>query len=250
MTPSLANQTFFPDYDWLLYADAETIWFAENVLEMLASVDPDEPWYFSESMFPTSNNNCVFPGHPAIVKDNCTYSPAPNPVCSHKTFLADPVTCAFAVAHDKDLNATKHPRAPGQVWNGGNWGLIVSRGLMASISVEEWLDCALCRNGAICYGGGDCRIGECIWRYGTGPTLPDRNYSDSGIRHYRLGELNSEDYVSTLKAHAARNTCDDTCKFDVTHPLALNIHSTSQFIELEMAYKKLKPMVWEATHRI
>ena len=250
VTPSLANQTFFPDYDWLLYADAETIWFAENVLEMLAHIDPSEPWYFSESMFPFSNNNCVFPGHPALVKDGCTYSPAPNPVCSHKTFLGDHATCAFAVAQDKDLNATKHPRAPGQVWNGGNWGLIVSRGLMASISVDEWLDCALCRNGAACYGGGDCRIGECIWRYGTGPTLPDRNYSAPGIRHYRLGELKSEDYVSTLKAYAAENKCDETCKFDFTHPLALNIHSTSQFLELEMAYRALEPLVREGSSRL
>ena len=243
VTPSLANQTFFPNYDWLLYADAETIWFAENVLEMLASVDPNEPWYFSESMFPISNNNCVFPGQQPVMKDGCTYSPAPNPLCSHKTFLADPTTCAFAVAPDKDLSAVRHPRPAGQVWNGGNWGLIVSRGLMASISVEEWLDCALCRNGAACYGGGDCRIGECIWRYGTGPTLPDRNYSEPGIRQYRLGELNSDAYVSTLKGYAAKNACDGECKFDMTHPLALNIHSASQFLELETAYKTLEPLV-------
>ena len=247
VTPSLANQTFFPDYDWLLYADAETIWFAENVLEMLASIDPSEPWYFSESMFPSSNNNCVFPGRTPLEKNGCTYSPAPNPLCSHATFLADPATCAFAVAPDTDLSATKHPRAPGQVWNGGNWGLIVSRGLMASISVDEWLDCALCRNGASCYGGGDCRVGECIWRYGTAPTLPDRNYTEPGIRHYRLGELNSEQYVSTLKAYAAKNECGDDCKFDVTHPLALNILSAPQFMELETAYKALEPLAREAS---
>jgi hypothetical protein len=247
VTPSLANQTFFPDYDWLLYADAETIWFADNVIEMLRPIDPSQPWYFSESMFPSSNSNCVFPGHPPIVKNNCTYSPAANPLCSHQTFLADPATCAYAVAPDKDLSNTKRPRAPGQVWNGGNWGLIVSRGLMASISVDEWLDCALCRNGAICYGGGDCRIGECIWRYGVGPTLPDRNYSEPGIRHYRLGELNSEEYISTLKSHAEQKTCNDSCKFDVTHPLALNIRSTSQFAELEAAYKALEPLTREAS---
>jgi hypothetical protein len=188
-TPSLANQTFFPNYDWLLYADAETVWFADNVVDMLKHINPNEPWYFSESIFPFSNNNCVFPGRKPIVKDNCTHSPAANPICSHKTFLADPLTCAYAAAQDKDMSATKHPRAPGQVWNGGNWGLIVSRGLMASITVDEWLDCALCRNGAACYGGGDCRMGECFWRYGTGPTLPDRNYSASGIENYRLGEL-------------------------------------------------------------
>jgi hypothetical protein len=242
VTPSLANQTFFPDYDWLLYADAETIWFADNVVDMLNSIDPSEPWYFSESMFPTSPNNCVFPGRPPLIRNNCTFSPAPNPICSHATFLSDHGTCAFAGAPDKNLSATKHPRAPGQVWNGGNWGLIVSRGLMASISVDEWLDCALCRNGAACYGGGDCRIGECIWRYGVGPTLPDRNYSASGISQYRLGELNSEQYIATLKAYAEKKTCDDSCKFDVTHPLALNIRSTSQFMEFEAAHKALEPL--------
>jgi hypothetical protein len=247
VTPSLANQTFFPDYDWLLYADAETVWFADNVVEMLKTVDPSEPWYFSESMFPTSNANCEFPGRPPLLNSTCTYSPAPNPICSHATFLADPATCAFAVAPDKDLSTNKRPRAPGQVWNGGNWGLIISRGLMASISVEEWLDCALCRNGAVCYGGGDCRVGECIWRYGTGPTLPDRNYSAPGIRQYRLGELNSEVYISTLKAHAEKKACDESCRFDVTHPLALNIRSASQLVELETARKVLEPLAREAS---
>ncbi len=85
-------------------------------------------------------------------------------------------------------------------------------------------------------------MGECFWRYGTAPTLPDRNYSASGMENYRLGELNAEEHIQILKTHASKGVCDDACKFRVTHPLALNIRSTAQFVELETAYKILAPL--------
>lgn len=239
VTPSLANQTFFPNYDWLLYADAETIWFRDAVVDMVKGLDPAEPWYFSESMFPGSKATCVFPGREPIVKDGCVHSPAPNPTCTPKTIL-DAKNCAWKDAPDKDGRA--NPRPPGQVWNGGNWGLMVSRGTMARITPEQWLDCVECRNEFHgCYGGGDCRLGECIWRHGVAPTLPDRDYNVSGIEGYRLGELPADAFISFLQSH--KTECNDTCRKRVQHPLSLNVRNKKEMAQLEVALFDLKKLL-------
>jgi hypothetical protein len=62
------------------------------------------------------------------------------------------------------------------------------------------------------------------------------------MENYRLGELNADEHTQILKMHASKGVCDDDCKFRVKHPLAVNIKSTEQFIELETAYKILAPL--------
>lgn len=236
ITPSLANQTFFSDYDWMLYADAETIWFHDNVVDMVSKLNPDDPWYISESMFPTSNSNCVFPGREPVKHDGCIYSPSPDPFCTPSTIL-NASTCAWATAEHKDGRA--NPKAPGQVWNGGNWGFIVSRGAMARITPEQWRDCVECKNDFHgCYGGGDCRLGECMWRHGVAPTLPDRDYSIPGIDGYRLGEVDADSFIAYLRDH--KTGCDDVCKRTLRNPLALNVRTTKQMAQLEVALYEVK----------
>lgn len=212
------------------------MWFSDHVRTMLAGVDPDQPWYFSESMFPDSNSNCVFPGRKAIRKDGCVWSPAPSPLCTPATIIS-PDNCAWSAAPDKDGGA--NPRPPGQVWNGGNWGLIISRGLMARVTPDQWLDCVTCApdfHG--CYGGGDCRVGECLWRHGVAPTLPDHDYGAAGGQRMGTGSLVVDSYTSFLEnVSAAGGGCDGACRLEVERPLTANIEGGEpQMRRLERAY--------------
>jgi hypothetical protein len=224
-TPSLANLTFWGRYDWLLMADAETVFFADNVRNMVKTLDPSVPYYFSGSMYPGSDACCVFPNRTAIERDGCVWAPRAEP-CTVATIL-DPATCASR--HAPDPPTVPHPRAPSQIWNGGNWGLILSRGLMARISAEQWQDCVKCRNGFYCFGGGDVRIGECIWWHGFAPTLPDQD--DNGIENERLGAPSS--MLDTWAMWRKEGTCSHECAQALRKPLAINLDFLHQFEELQ-----------------
>lgn len=225
-TPSLANLTFWGQYDWLLMADAETVWFADNVRDMVRALDPDMPYYFSASMYPGSDACCVFPTRQPIHKDGCVWAPRGQP-CTVATIL-NQSTCASR--HAPDPVTVLHPRAPAQIWNGGNWGLMLSRGVMARISPEGWHDCVKCRNGFGCYGGGDVRIGECLWFHGFAPTLPDQD--DTGIENERLGAPSSllGAWADCVKTDcSSQGNCSQSCADSLRQPLAINLNFLSEF---------------------
>ena len=222
ITPSLANLTFWGSYDWLLMADGETVWFADNMRAMLRDLDPAVPYYFSASMYPGSDACCAFPSRPEVIKGDCVWAPHGNPACTWATIL-NASTCASR--HADDPATAAHPRAPAQIWNGGNWGLVLSRGLMGRITPEQWLDCVKCINGFHCYGGGDVRIGECVWWHGFAPTLPDQD--DSGKENERLGAP-----LALLDAYARwadEGKCDAECVAAMQQPLAINVNEMHQF---------------------
>ena len=164
-----------------------------------------------------STANCVFPGRaPRLHESGCVLSPAPAPLCTQRTIVNETTCAARKAPHGDGPN----PRAPDQVWNGGNWGFLVSRGAMARITPAQWLDCVECKNDFHgCYGGGDCRLGECLWRYGIAPTLPDRDYTDEKAEQ-RLGGANADEFIVYLQAH--KSSCDEACQQRLKRPLSIN----------------------------
>lgn len=223
-TPSLANLTFWGDYDFLLYSDAETIWLVDNVDDMLRGVDPGVPSFFVESFFPNSQGACVFPGAAEIADPACVRSPALVP-CSRAAFANDTRTC-FSSKRDV------------QVWGGGDWGMIMSRGLMGNITAQHWDDCVNCRNGFRCYGGGDVRVGECIFYHGFMPTLPSRNYSapESGLR---LGASTSE-WSQRYESALEKGSCDNATDWRL--PLSFHFSDAEDVGSMERLYRKVKEL--------
>ena len=45
--PFLAHKQLGDTYKWLLYGDDDTVWFMDGVLDMLADLDPDTPYFIS-----------------------------------------------------------------------------------------------------------------------------------------------------------------------------------------------------------
>lgn len=153
-TPSQANLSFFPDYDWILYADAEVVWFTDSVRRMVADLDPSLPWFIHEPRQGTVERPaqalCAFPGRPAITRPAsgnrpaCILAPTPSPSCTVASIFAKE-NCAYgsavedkAVLQDGTVKPNTSPPSP--CWSSGDAGMLISRGAMAAISVEQWRD--------------------------------------------------------------------------------------------------------------
>lgn len=225
-TPMLANITFTNQYDWMLFSDSETVWIPENVERMVKKLNPSTPFFIAESFFPHTRGACVFPGHTPILHPTCTESPDIVP-CTHAAILNTDDDCA-------------HTEGPGQEWAGGDWGFLLSRGLMQHITKEQWQKCIDCdeKIGHVCYGGGDVRIGECIFSNGFAPTLPDRDYT--GINgNVRLGADPSEWFA---KYQHAINTKNCNSSVDWTLPLSFHLankKNMEMFQELYTEFQKV-----------
>jgi hypothetical protein len=222
----LANLTLWGNYDWMLFSDSETVWLAENVEAMLNKLDPAVPMFIAESFFPHTRGACVFPGHKPILHPTCTESPDVQP-CTRHAIVDTEQDCA-------------HTQGPGQVWSGGDWGNIISRGLMQAITKEQWQECVDCdedlMGSHVCYGGGDVRVGECIFAHGYAPTLPDRDYT--GINgQVRLG-ADVELWFATWQRAVEQQKCDPSVDYKL--PLSLHVATVQNMRRLEQLYTAFK----------
>ena len=114
--------------------------------------------------------------------------------------------------------------AGGNIWGFGQAGFVVSRGLLDSISEEDFSACEHCDTDRFeCNGGGDVRIGECIWAFaangrGIAPTRP------------------LADGVGNLEHAASRvllgEACDEACKRTLLETVTVDLsHATEQSYE-------------------
>ena len=219
------NRTF----DWLLQADAETVWFVDNVDHTLAALDPGDAHYIAEAMWPLTDSACVFPGQPAFTDDrynaSCVKAPAAARGGCTPADVFGPGTCASGHLQE----------GPHGVFPGGNYGLILSRGLLDRISTAQWAECVRCTGGFECRGGGDTRIGDCLWRLGFAPTLPPRNLSSDSDSE-RLGV----DLGSTLVRFDQAARAGDCGAADMNRPLSVNVGSAEAMRELEAVWARLR----------
>ena len=151
-------------------------------------------------------------------------------------------------------------RPGGGVWGYGQSGVIVSRGLVHSISEEDFRACELCRNSSFeCRGGGDTRLGECFFAFGANgrgvaPTLPFSNLSLHVFGH-DLGDI-----LSTSRSVVDGHPCDARCRFVLESVLTTSVHGAteaeyaslcSEFESLYPAAKRLLRLgAAEAAHEI
>ena len=193
-------------------------------------------------------------------------APSPAPACTVSGLLS-PGTCAYqSTVKDRGVwpngtakAATGPTGPPSPPWTSGDAGMIISRGAMAAISLAQWRDCVTCKDETGvgdfnsrwirgCYGGGDVRIGECLWRYGIAPTRPDqKNDNETRREHLRMSNPDVVRFLEDLRnssvTGARRGGCDAECAARFGAPLAMRVSDPSLFTELEMAYDHVKAMV-------
>jgi hypothetical protein len=176
MTPFKAHrylQNNNIDYKWILYGDDDTVWFIPGAMEIVANIDPDQPWMLTDNYF-----SKWAPGEPQfgprklhvprcipchlntdglklnamrVIKTcNCTTEA----ICSVPWILRATPQC----------NATA---APIEGHNGGG-GMLMSRGLFNTVSMQSLEDCMKANPTWL----GDHAIYQCIWRAGIGQADP------------------------------------------------------------------------------
>ena len=226
-----ANQSV--EFDWLLAGDDDTLFLMDNVVDLVRDLDPNEPYYLTDAL-PANGLSCT------LLEEASERGPSD---CI-KTPPAAP--CTRAVLEDPSVCHSENPTQrqghfdipPGTVWGFGQSGMLVSRGLLRSISEEDMLGCEYCNvtdfchtynegqgvcNGGGCYGGGDVRLGECFWRFagnraGIGPTVP-YSHKDVKVFGHHLGDI---------LAHAEQvirgEACDEKCHFVLDRVISTDIH--------------------------
>ena len=168
-----ANQSI--DFDWLLAGDDDTIFLMDNVVDLVRDLDPNEPFYLTDALQSNGLSCTLREEASELGPSNCVKTPPVTP-------------CTRAVLEDSSVCHADNPAhreghvdlPPGNIWGFGQSGMLVSRGLLRSISEADMFGCEYCNvtdfchmsnerlgvcNGGGCYGGGDVRLGECFWRF-------------------------------------------------------------------------------------
>jgi hypothetical protein len=226
-----ANQSL--DFDWLLAGDDDTVFLVDNVVNLVRDLDPDDLYYLTDAL----QSDAVYCTLPEEASEHgaggCVVSPPATP-CT-RAVLEHPSVCG---ANKTRFTEGHIEQAPGSIWGFGQVGFVVSRGTLRSISEEDIRGCEYCNatdfchqnnerdgvcTGGGCYGGGDVRIGECLWRFagnrvGLGPTVP---YSHRGVKVFGH---NIHDIIAHAERVIAGQHCDETCHFVLDRVVSTDIH--------------------------
>lgn len=214
-----ANQTF--DFDWLLAGDDDTIFLVDNIVNLVRDLDPNDAYYFTDGLLDNTAACTLREEASERGEGDCVKSPPATP-CT-RAVLSDPSVCPFS---------------PGSEWGIGQSGMLLSRGLINSISEADMRACENCDtdefchganqqkhncSGNQCFGGGDVRLGECFYlfganRAGVGPTIP---YSHTGVRVFGhpLGDI-----IGHAERVLRGEHCDESCHFVLDRTISSDIH--------------------------
>ena len=189
------------DFDWLLVGDDDTLFLIDNVVSFVRDLDPKSLLHISDAT-EDEPYGCTLPTEASERgKDGCIVNPPVTP-CTRKVMEGAGVCRAELFQHNLPNGMVDRPG--GTVFGSGQFGTISSRGLIDSVTEEEWQHCEFC-NGTMpggapvdeslpisnraqylfnCYGGGDVRIGECFWAFGgngagIAPTVPYSRRKDN-----------------------------------------------------------------------
>lgn len=209
--------------------DDDTIFLVDNVLNLVRDLDPNELYYFSDSL-PSDGIACTFPEEASEMgKNGCIVTPPAAPCL--RSVVESPDVCNSEKVHARGRRKLHHgggadevEAAGGTIWGFGQAGIVTSRGLINSISTEDFSACENCNTSRFnCYGGGDVRLGECFWSFGSNgrglaPTIP---YSHAGVHVFghHLGEIMAEAHKVIEGEH-----CDDRCRFILDRVISTDIH--------------------------
>lgn len=229
-----ANQSL--EFDWLLAGDDDTVFLMDNAVDLVRDLDPDDQYYMTDALQPGAVY-CTLPEEASERGDDgCVVSPPAAP-CT-RNVLEHPSVCG---ANKTRFHPGHFEEAGGAIWGFGQFGFVVSRGTLRSLSEGDMRGCEYCNatdfchgnnerdgvcSGGGCYGGGDVRLGECFWRFagnrrGVGPTAP---YSHRGVKVFGHP---IHDIISHAERVIRGEHCDETCRFVLDRVVSTDIHHAS-----------------------
>jgi len=159
-------------WKWMLYGDDDIYWFVDNLLPALEELDPDVAYYVTDDIMgcchgafkwcTTMATACQPPTRKPVrdVNNTCDLQRPAAPCLQSQLPLDEHAAEGFCAGRQKE------------VWFNGGRGAAFSRGLLRSITAEQWLECEGPRGPQ---WGGDNRITGCLSRHDVGPTMLSRS---------------------------------------------------------------------------
>ena len=216
--PRLANRTFHGRFEWMLIGEDNTVWHIPNVKIMLRGLDPALPLYIHDgNVMQTEHVNCVMAHDSPVVKletdADCTaWRAGPNNENVECKYTRG--KCVYSPSKDVctigALGNAENCNQPVDwlVYSHGDYGSILSAGLLDAISAEDWEACE-----SECHGtckGADVDFGRCILKLGFGPTRP---YGNPNVQVFGGTPLAS--WIARLEDVANGTACNSACIFSL-----------------------------------
>lgn len=241
LVPSLANLTFGVDsYKWLLYGDDDTVFFLENVLDMLEGLDHNMPYLLSDALWfydgETGEHFHPHPLAPRCLPCNYTdpggtpgegYFEAPKGCpCTPELLCESDTLDLFSKPDCSVKQSRKGNFGVGRFFNiHGGSGAILSAGLMRAVNFQELELCVKSFEKRAL--GGDAMLFQCLWMLGYAATDPGYGFFRKGVQMFDPGPASLKD-VTKLFDNWRHHTCDELCEEKLAHTLSLHIRGRKQ----------------------
>lgn len=209
----IANASAPAGYDWILHADDDVVWLLDNARATLATFDADAPYFVTDGFLNAEAwTGCAPKGDHAAplrgLRDGVACERAvPQQPCT-RAVLSSPGVCGADVIRNSTPGTVISQGVEISAY--GNSGYAVSRGLMRSISAEDFRACEACDTTRFeCKYGADFRLGECYLAFGAngqgiGPTVPQADRR--GVFGHSL-----DDVLVHANRVAEGGACDEAC---------------------------------------
>lgn len=236
----LANQSFAGQYDWILYGDVSTVFFVDRITELLEGLDPNIPYVISDSIMGTCSKSghdgivpidyasyCLLPNvAPAVhhAHPECVRNPAAAP-CTPLKVLDNKLCYKAAMLETIRERVSSFPvlePTRNTVWlnethqittgDGAHYhyfdtknGVIISRGLMEAVTVEEFVRCE--QSPEVMHG--NTTLSSCLWSFGYATTNPTDVAQDRQFGRCAFGRFDSNELNFMMSEVVATRNCSN-----------------------------------------
>lgn len=251
LAPVLASAHFGPSFKWLLFCDDDVAMLWPGMLRMLAGLDPEDPYFLSDSYYSRFNARMRHRAQQKGVRfggnlnDGRPYQGVRNshppkrdqPRCLPCTFNDTGLnlghsnafkTCQCTVrrmhaAFQGILTGARQwedfPHSPPISSVDGAGGVVFSAGLLSNLDPERYQACVFGgqgghSSGPVTCGGGDCLLTTCLWKQGfayTDPGFELRHRSERRGMFLFNGMLSDWQEVNRWASDSLVGACTGTC---------------------------------------
>jgi len=237
LVPFLAHQTLGDSYKWILYGDDDTLWFVDNVLDLVKDFDHNLPYFITDNIWWSSVNNtigsqpnleaprclpCNYSTYGAKPEGNMRFDAPEGCPCTPQLLCAASHRQQFDLDCDIPLHLVPAFSTRTYSMHGGAGGLM-SVGLLRSVSIREMEDCIVQHGHST---GGDAFITICLWKLGFAHTDPGPYFNLESMRLFDAAATMNSQHLADRLFEAAEESCDHPiCPELIDKMVSSHIHS-------------------------
>lgn len=254
MTPTLAFERF-PDVDWVVYGDDDTVFLLDNVARLLRNYDPELPHVISDNLWVhdlKTTGPKVLKRHGDFAAPHCvpcgTYGDmARTPHVEHHPNWTAPEACPICtwellresdperVILDYELrNRTGANLVGSDVTVHGGAGMLLSRAMLRRMTRSHMETCYRHPNVAKDMYGGDAMLSRCMFWTGIGPTETGTLVRHPTYQAFAPEEYQARGLLNDVYSFVRQNQrcCDEECRFRLDSTMSVHLRD-GHFIDID-----------------